>query len=88
MEGSKEQGGEQQGAEQMDIKGNQQMDLDNCGEHETKTDGVEATDRHETGDSTTSGFRCRYRRRSHAVMPPLVPDSEDGTNVIKPIDDG
>jgi hypothetical protein len=28
------------------------------------------------------------RRKSHAVMPPLVMDSKDGKIVIKPTDDG
>jgi hypothetical protein len=28
------------------------------------------------------------RRKSHAIMPPLVPDSEDGKIVIKPTGDG
>jgi hypothetical protein len=56
------------------------MDMDNDNEndeHETETDGAEATGGHETGDSTVSGSGCRFRRRGHAVMPPLVPDSED-----------
>jgi hypothetical protein len=40
------EGSEEQGAVQMDIEGNQQMDMGNDnGEHETKTDGVEVTDR-------------------------------------------
>jgi hypothetical protein len=91
MEGSKEQGGEQQGAKQMDIERNQQMDIDNNnndGEHKTETNGAEMTDRHETGDSTTSGSRHKSRRKSHAIMSPLVPDSEDGKIVIKPTGDG
>jgi hypothetical protein len=41
---------------------------------------------HETGDSITLGSGRRSRRRSHAVMPPLVPDSEDGKTVIRPTD--
>jgi hypothetical protein len=73
----------------MDIEGNQQMDMDNDnGEHETKTDEAEMTDRHETANGTVPGSGRRFRRRSHAVMPPLVPDSEDGKTVIRPIGDG
>jgi hypothetical protein len=96
MEGSEEQGAEQQGgecemagseqpgAEPLDIEGNQQMDMDNNdGEHETEIDRVEATDGHETGNSTTSGSGRRSRRRSNTVMPPLVLDSEDGKTVIR-----
>jgi hypothetical protein len=46
-------------------------------------------DGHETGDGTTSGFGCMSRRRrSHVVMCPLVPDSEDGKTVIRPTGDG
>jgi hypothetical protein len=52
-------------------------------DHETKNDRAEVTDGHETGDSTASGFGRRCRRRSHAVMPPLDPDSEDGKTVIR-----
>jgi hypothetical protein len=63
------------------------MDNDD-GEHETKNNKAEVTDRHETGDETGSGFGHRSRRRSHAVMPPLVPDSEDGKTVIRPTGDG
>jgi hypothetical protein len=59
----------------MDIEGHQQGDDD--GEHETENDGAEATDGHETSDSTASGSGRRSRRRSHAIMPPLVLDSED-----------
>jgi hypothetical protein len=80
---------EQQGGEQMDIEGNQQMDINNDdGEHKTENDGAEATDRHKIGDGTTSGSRCRSWRRSHTVMPPLVPDSEDGKTMIRPTSDG
>jgi hypothetical protein len=43
---------------------------------------------HETGDGTASGSGRRSRRRSHIVMPPLVPDSEDGKVVIRPTGDG
>jgi hypothetical protein len=67
------------------------MDMDNNDnddKHETKTDGAEMTDRHETGDLMASGSRRRSRRKNHVVMPPLVPDSEDGKIVIKPISDG
>jgi hypothetical protein len=65
------------------------MDMDNDnddGEHETKTDEAEATDGHKIGDSIGSGRR--YRRRSHAVMPPMVLDSEDGKTVIRSTGDG
>jgi hypothetical protein len=80
---------EQQGGEQMDIEGNQQMDMDNDnGEHETETDRADSTDGHETGDGTVPCSRRRSRRRSHAVMPPLVSDSEDGKTVIRPTSDG
>jgi hypothetical protein len=80
---------EQQGGEQMDIEGNQQMDMDNDDdEHETENDGAEVTDRHEIGDGTTSGSRCRSRRRSHAIKPLVVLDSEDGKTVIRPTSDG
>jgi hypothetical protein len=79
----------QQGAKQMDIEGNQQMDMDNDdGKHETENDGAEVTDGHETGDGTMSGSRHRSRRRSHAVLLPLVPDCEDGKTVIRPTCDG
>jgi hypothetical protein len=79
-------GSEQSGAEQMDIEG---IDMDNNdGEHETETDGAEATDGHETGDSIALDSGRRSRRRSHNVMPPLVPDSEDGKTVTKPTSDG
>jgi hypothetical protein len=72
----------------MDIKGNQQMDMDNDDDkHETKTDGAEMNDTHKTGDSTVSGSRHSARRKSHAVMPPLVSHSEDRKTVIKPIGD-
>jgi hypothetical protein len=69
----------------MGIQGNQQMDMDDDDddEHETKTDGVETTDRHVTGDSTASGFGRRSRRKSHAIIAPLVSDSEDGKTMIK-----
>jgi hypothetical protein len=75
----------------MDIEGNQRMDIDNNdndGEHETEIDVAEMTDRHETGDSTASGSRCRSRRKSHAIMPPLVPDSKNGKIMVKPTGDG
>jgi hypothetical protein len=82
---------EMEGAKQMDIEGNHQMDMDNDNnddEHETETDGVEVTDEHATDTSTVSGSECRSRRRSHTIMPPLVLDSEDGKIVIKPTGDG
>jgi hypothetical protein len=80
---------EQQGAKQMDIEGNQQMDMDNDdGEQETETDGAGMTDIHETADGTAPSSGRRSRRRSHAVMPPLVSDSEDGKAVIRPTSDG
>jgi hypothetical protein len=64
---------EQHGAKQMVIEGNQQMDMDNDnGEHETENDGAKTTNGHETSDGTASGSRRRSRRRSHAIMPPLV----------------
>jgi hypothetical protein len=73
----------------MDIEGNQQMDMDNDnGEHETETNRAEATDGHETSDSIASGSGRRSRRRSHAIMPPLVLDSEDEKTMIRPIGDG
>jgi hypothetical protein len=73
----------------MDIEGNQQMDMDNDdGKHETETDRVETTDRHETGDQIAPSSGRMSRRRSHAVMPQLVSDSEDGKNVIRPTGDG
>jgi hypothetical protein len=80
-----------EGSKQMDIEGNKQMDMDNNDnddEHKTETDGAEVTDGHGTGDSTASGSRHRSRRKSHAIMPPLVPDSEDGKIVIKLTGDG
>jgi hypothetical protein len=59
------------------------MDMDNNNsEHEAEKDGAEATDGHETGDSTTSGCGHRSRRRSHTVMPSLLLDREDGKTVI------
>jgi hypothetical protein len=61
------------------------MGTHNDDEHET--DDVEMTDEHETGDSTASGTRCKARRKSHVIMPPLVLDSEDGKIVIKPTGD-
>jgi hypothetical protein len=65
------------------------MDMDNDdGKHETENDGAEATDRNKTGDRTASSSGHRSRRRSHAVMPPLVPDSEDGKTVTRPTSDG
>jgi hypothetical protein len=70
-------------------RGDPQMDMDNNnGEHETENNGAEVTYGHETGDSTTSSSGHRSRRRSHAVMPPLVLDSEDGKTVIKPTGEG
>jgi hypothetical protein len=73
----------------MDIEGNQQMDMDNDDdEHEAENDGAEATDEHETSDSTASGCGRRSRRRSHTIMPPLVLDNEDGKTVIRPTGDG
>jgi hypothetical protein len=73
----------------MDIEGNQRMNMDNNdGEHETENDRAEMTDGHETDDGIVSGFGHRSRRMSHTVMPPRVPDSEDGKTVIKPIGDG
>jgi hypothetical protein len=79
----------QQRDEQMDIEGNQEIDMDNDdSEHKTENDGAEVTNRHETSDETASGSRRRSRRRSHAVMPPLVPDSDDGKTVIRPTGDG
>jgi hypothetical protein len=63
------------------------MDNDDDDEHETGTDGAETTDEHEIGDSTASGSGHRSRRKIHAVMPPLVPDSEDGKTVMKPTGD-
>jgi hypothetical protein len=74
----------------MDIEGNQQMDMDDDDdedEHKTETNGAETTDGHETGDSTVLDSGRRSRRKSHVVMPPLVPYSEDGKIVIKPTDD-
>jgi hypothetical protein len=58
------------------------MDMDN--DDEPETDGAETTGRHKIGDSTASGSGCRASRKSHIVMPPLVPDSEDQKIVIKP----
>jgi hypothetical protein len=75
----------------MDIEGNQHMDMnnnDNDCEHKTEADRAEMTDGHETGDSTASGSGRRSRRKSNAIMPPLVLDSEDGKIVIKPTGDG
>jgi hypothetical protein len=69
----------------MDMNNN---DNDNNNEHKTETDGVKMTDRHETGDSTVSSSGRRSRRKNHAVMPPLVLDSEVGKIVIKPTGDG
>jgi hypothetical protein len=73
----------------LDIEGNQQMDMDNddC-EYEAENNGAETTDEHEIHDGITLGSGCRSRGRSHAVKPPLVPDSEDGKTVIRPIGDG
>jgi hypothetical protein len=45
------------------------------------------TDGHETGDSIASGSGHRARKKSHVIMPPLIPDSEDGKIVIKPTSD-
>jgi hypothetical protein len=82
------EGAEEQGAKQMDIEGNQHIDMDNNdGEHEAETNGAEMTDGHETGDSIVLGSGRRSRRKTHTVMPPLVLDSEDGKIVIKPIGD-
>jgi hypothetical protein len=65
------------------------MDMDNDDDdHETANDRAEVTDGHETGDSTASGSGRRCRMRSHAIMPPLVLDSEDGKTVIKSTGDG
>jgi hypothetical protein len=73
----------------MDIEGHQQMDMDNDDdEHETENDGAEVIDGHETGDSIASGSERRSRRRSHTVMPPLVPDSDDGKTTIRSTSDG
>jgi hypothetical protein len=57
------------------------MDMDDDDEH--KTDDAEMTDRHETDDLTVSGFGHRARKKSQAVMPPLVLDSKDEKIVIK-----
>jgi hypothetical protein len=68
------------------VGGRPVMDCDDDdGEHiqEEATDGGEATD-----EGGASGSGRRSRRRSHAVMPPLVPDSEDGKTVIRPTGDG
>jgi hypothetical protein len=59
------------------------MDMDD----DDETDGAEMTDRHETGDSTTLESGRRARRKSHAVVPLLVLDSEDRKIVIKPTSD-
>jgi hypothetical protein len=73
----------------MDIEGHQQMDMDNDDdEHETENDGAEVTDGHETGDSIASGSGRRSMRRSHTVMPPLVPNSDDGKTMIRATSDG
>jgi hypothetical protein len=79
-------GGEHQGAEQMDIERNQWMVTDDD-KHETKTHGAEAIDGHKIDESIALGSWCRFRKRSHAVMPPLVPDSEEET-MIRPTSDG
>jgi hypothetical protein len=77
------------GCEEMDIEGNQQMDMDiDDNKHAIENGGAEVTDEHETGDSTASGSGHRSRRRSHAAMPSLVSDSEDGKTVIIPTSDG
>jgi hypothetical protein len=77
------------GGKEMDIEGNQQMDMDNDdNKHAIENGGAEVTDEHETGDSTASGSGHRSRRRSHAAMPPLVSDSGDGKTVIRPTSDG
>jgi hypothetical protein len=82
------EGFEQQGAKQMYIEGNRQMDMDgDDDEDDTETDGAETTDTHETGDSTSSSSGHRARRKSHTIMPPLVPDREDGKILIKPTSD-
>jgi hypothetical protein len=69
----------------MDMEGNQKMDMDDNDEH--KIDDVETTDRHETGDSIASGSGHGARRKSHVIMPPLAPNTEDGKIVIKPTGD-
>jgi hypothetical protein len=61
------------------------MDMDGDDKHET--DDAEMTDGQETGDLIASGSGRRVRQKSHAIMPPLVPDSEDVKTVIKPIGD-
>jgi hypothetical protein len=63
------------------------MDNDD-GEHETENDRAEETDEHETGDGTVSSSGHKSKRRSHVVMPPLVPDSEDGKTMISRTSDG
>jgi hypothetical protein len=63
-------------------------DDDDDSEHETETDRAKMIDVHETGDLIVSGSGRRSRRKSHAIMPPLVSDSEDGKIVIKPTGDG
>jgi hypothetical protein len=79
------EGDEQQGGEQYEQQGAEQMDMDDDDEHEINI--VETTDRHQTSDSTASGSRHKARWKSHAVMPPLVPDSEDENILIKPTGD-
>jgi hypothetical protein len=63
-------------------------DDDDDSEHETETDRAKMIDVPETGDLIVSGSGRRSRRKSHAIMPPLVSDSEDGKIVIKPTGDG
>jgi hypothetical protein len=66
----------------MNMEGNQQMDMNDNDEH--GTDDMEMTNGHETGDSIASSSGRKARRKSHAVMPLLVSDSEDEKIVIKP----
>jgi hypothetical protein len=74
-----------QGGEQMDMEGNQWMDMGDDGEHET--DDMEMTGGHETGDLTASGSGHKATRKSHIIMPPLVLDSEDAEIVVEPTGD-
>jgi hypothetical protein len=65
------------------------MDMDNDdSKHETQIDRAEMSDRHETSDGTAPGSGPWSMRRSHAVMPPLVPDGKDGKTVIRPTGEG
>jgi hypothetical protein len=61
------------------------MDMDGDDEHET--DDTKITNGHKTCDLTVSGSGHRARKKSHTVMPPLVPDSKDGMIMIKPTGD-